>query len=123
MNPSTTITARLLTKRRLIGTLNINNGHFVQRTCSPLLKTVGVGVKRTIITAAKLEAQPTMAKPPPPSPPPKDDETKPQNENSGFKRFSQFDITGRVFIVTGGAQGLGLEMAEALAEAGAKGKL
>lgn len=61
-----------------------------------------------------------MAKPPPPAP--KDNETKPQNENSGFKRFSQFGLTGKVFIVTGGAQGLGLEMAEALAEAGAKGK-
>lgn len=59
-----------------------------------------------------------MAKPPPP----KDNETKPQNENSDVKRFSQFDLTGKVFIVTGGAQGLGLEMAGALAEAGAKGR-
>ncbi|KAK3355756.1 hypothetical protein B0H65DRAFT_544998 [Neurospora tetraspora] len=94
MNPSTTITARLLTR------------------------TGSISATRTIITASKLEAQPTVAKPPPPAP--KDNETKPQNENSGFKRFSQFGLTGKVFIVTGGAQGLGLEMTEALAEAGAK---
>src|SRR3954453_8680982 len=30
-----------------------------------------------------------------------------------------FDLTGRVAIVTGGSRGLGLEMAEGLAEAGA----
>ena len=33
---------------------------------------------------------------------------------------SLFDLTGRVAIVTGGSRGLGLEMAEGLAEAGAK---
>lgn len=37
------------------------------------------------------------------------------------KRFSKFDVAGKVFIVTGGAQGLGLTLAEALVEAGAKG--
>ena len=31
-----------------------------------------------------------------------------------------FDLTGRVAIVTGGSRGLGLEMAEGLAEAGAR---
>ena len=33
-------------------------------------------------------------------------------------RFSEFDLSGGVYVVTGGARGLGLCMAEALAEAG-----
>ncbi|KAF2276909.1 NAD(P)-binding protein [Westerdykella ornata] len=32
--------------------------------------------------------------------------------------FSRFDLTGKVFVVTGGSQGLGLSMAEGLVEAG-----
>jgi len=39
------------------------------------------------------------------------------------KRFREFDMEGRVYAITGGARGLGLSMAEALIEAGAKGKL
>ena len=31
-----------------------------------------------------------------------------------------FDLTGRTALVTGGSRGLGLQMAEALGEAGAK---
>lgn len=42
-------------------------------------------------------------------------------ENAGQKRFSDFDLAGGAFIVTGGARGLGLAMAEALVEAGGKG--
>lgn len=38
------------------------------------------------------------------------------------KRFREFDMEGRVYAITGGARGLGLSMAEALIEAGAKGK-
>jgi NAD(P)-dependent dehydrogenase (short-subunit alcohol dehydrogenase family) len=38
----------------------------------------------------------------------------------GSKRFADFDLGGRVFIVTGGAQGLGLALAEAAVEAGGK---
>ncbi|KAL2285049.1 hypothetical protein FJTKL_08573 [Diaporthe vaccinii] len=38
----------------------------------------------------------------------------------GRKQFADYDLTGRVFIATGGAQGLGLSMAEALADAGGK---
>lgn len=37
-------------------------------------------------------------------------------------RFLEFDLEGRVFAVTGGGRGLGLSIAEALIEAGAKGK-
>lgn len=38
------------------------------------------------------------------------------------KRFREFDLEDRVFAVTGGGRGLGLSMAEALIEAGAKGE-
>jgi hypothetical protein len=43
------------------------------------------------------------------------------NENIGRKSFADFNVAGKVFVVTGGAQGLGLTMAEALVEAGGKG--
>lgn len=36
-------------------------------------------------------------------------------------RFKEFDLADRVYAVTGGGRGLGLAMAEALMEAGAKG--
>lgn len=50
-------------------------------------------------------------------------EPKPRiDENIGRKRFGDFDVAGKVFVVTGGAQGLGLTLAEALVEAGGKGK-
>lgn len=42
-------------------------------------------------------------------------------ENVGQKRFFDFDLAGGVFILTGGARGLGLAMAEGLVEAGGKG--
>lgn len=37
------------------------------------------------------------------------------------QRFREFDLQGKVIAVTGGGRGLGLAMAEALVEAGAKG--
>jgi hypothetical protein len=43
------------------------------------------------------------------------------DENIGRKRFGDFNVAGKVFVVTGGAQGLGLTMAEGLVEAGGKG--
>lgn len=36
-------------------------------------------------------------------------------------RFKEFDMQDRVYAITGGARGIGLSMAEALLEAGAKG--
>jgi hypothetical protein len=44
-----------------------------------------------------------------------------RQDNIGRKKFADFDLAGKVFIVTGGAQGLGLALAEALVEAGGKG--
>ena len=43
--------------------------------------------------------------------------------SAGNKRLRDFDIEGGTYVVTGGARGLGLNLAEALCEAGAKGKL
>src|SRR5437762_6440059 len=37
-------------------------------------------------------------------------------------RFPEFQLDGRVFIVTGGGRGLGLTLAEALVEVGGHGK-
>lgn len=47
----------------------------------------------------------------------------PKETNFGKAQFADFNLKGRAFIVTGGAQGLGLSLAEALAEAGGKGKM
>lgn len=37
------------------------------------------------------------------------------------QRFREFDLQDKVYMITGGAQGLGLSLAEALLEAGAIG--
>lgn len=44
-----------------------------------------------------------------------------REENVGAKRLADFDLEGGVFIVTGGARGLGLCLAEGLVEAGGNG--
>lgn len=46
----------------------------------------------------------------------------PREENVGSKRFADFDLLGKTFLVTGGARGLGLALAEALVEAGGTGE-
>ncbi|KAL2826958.1 hypothetical protein BDW59DRAFT_144451 [Aspergillus cavernicola] len=42
----------------------------------------------------------------------------PKGDGKNRDRFREFSLAGKVFAVTGGARGLGLSMAEALAEAG-----
>lgn len=44
-----------------------------------------------------------------------------REQTVGDKRFADFDLKSKVFIVTGGARGLGLAIAEGLVEAGGKG--
>jgi len=44
----------------------------------------------------------------------------PEETKVGAKRFADFDLGGKIFIVTGGAQGLGLALAEGLVEAGGR---
>ncbi|CAI6079192.1 hypothetical protein V2G26_012758 [Clonostachys chloroleuca] len=44
----------------------------------------------------------------------------PRETAFGGKRFADFDLAGKTFIVTGGARGLGLALAEALVEAGGR---
>jgi hypothetical protein len=46
----------------------------------------------------------------------------PREAAVGGKRFADFDLAGKTFIVTGGARGLGLALAEALVEAGGRGE-
>jgi len=47
----------------------------------------------------------------------------PRSDAGPQQRLREFELDGRVFIVTGGARGLGLTLAEALVEAGGHGEL
>lgn len=46
----------------------------------------------------------------------------PKETEVGSKRFADFHLAGKTFVVTGGARGLGLALAEALVEAGGRGE-
>lgn len=45
----------------------------------------------------------------------------PHEAQNAISPLKDFDLRGRVFVVTGGGRGLGLSMAEALMEAGGEG--
>lgn len=47
----------------------------------------------------------------------------PESQPAKKERFREFFLADKVFVVTGGARGLGLTMAEALVEAGGTGQL
>lgn len=100
---------RLATRQRIPTRIPQTNPYF------PLLR---------LTTAKALHSSPiVLTKPRNPEPrehPSHGHKPKP-GENVGRKRFGDYDVAGKVFIVTGGAQGLGLTMAEALVEAGGKG--
>ncbi|KAK7732512.1 hypothetical protein SLS53_008397 [Cytospora paraplurivora] len=65
------------------------------------------------LQAARIQVHESEKRPPHPA-------TVHRDENVGQNRFADFDLKGRVFVVTGGAQGLGLALAEGLVEAGGK---
>jgi hypothetical protein len=46
----------------------------------------------------------------------------PEHPDRAPRRFGDFDLEGKTFVVTGGARGLGLTLAEVLVEAGGKGR-
>ncbi|KAK4034045.1 D-arabinitol 2-dehydrogenase [Parachaetomium inaequale] len=75
---------------------------------------------RAIHTSGKEQTWPKSTTSPEPRSHPNTDNKPAIDENIGRKRFGDFNVAGKVFVVTGGAQGLGLTMAEALVEAGGK---
>lgn len=48
-------------------------------------------------------------------------ESLPRETNVSGKRFADFDLLGKTFLVTSSARGLRLALAEALVEAGGRG--
>jgi hypothetical protein len=84
----------------------------------PLIKLTAA---RAIHTSGKMQTWPKGTTSPEPRSHPNTDTKPALDENIGRKRFGDFNVAGKVFVVTGGAQGLGLTMAEALVEAGGKG--
>ena len=87
-------------------------------TPQPLIRLTAA---RAIHTSRKEQTWPKSPTSPEPRSHPNMDNKPAIDENIGRKRFGDFNVAGKVFVVTGGAQGLGLTMAEALVEAGGKG--
>ncbi|KAF5007160.1 hypothetical protein FDECE_6513 [Fusarium decemcellulare] len=86
----------------------------LQRVSCPIAKPIR---QRAIHTPQDTNSKPMN---PDPKENPANELKLPRDINVGRKRFSDFDLAGKVFVVTGGAQGLGLTLAEGLVEAGGK---
>lgn len=97
-------------------------------TLPPTVRAIPIRASHASLPARTMHTSPSLqlAKPtnpdPKKNPAPASELALPQDENVGRKRFADFDLKGKVFIVTGGARGLGLALAEGLVEAGGKGK-
>ncbi|KAL2262625.1 hypothetical protein VTK26DRAFT_660 [Humicola hyalothermophila] len=110
MNPPVATRALRLTSRQRIPSRIAQTNPF----CQSLSR---VAVARALHSSPSVRTKPRN---PSPREHPAVDQKPKQGENIGRKRFGDYDVAGKVFIVTGGTQGLGLTMAEALVEAGGK---
>ncbi|KAF4980000.1 hypothetical protein FZEAL_3862 [Fusarium zealandicum] len=96
------------------------------KACRPLrtrsFQWTSIQTTKPIFQRAIHTSQNNGAKPrnPDPRENPAHEPTITRDTNVGQKRFADFDLAGKVFVVTGGAQGLGLALAESLVEAGGK---
>ncbi|KAI1062988.1 hypothetical protein LB507_005706, partial [Fusarium sp. FIESC RH6] len=108
----------LLLKR---ATRSLSTKAFVPRQIATLQRTP-YSISKPICQRSMHTSDNASAKPmnPDPRENPAHDLTLPRGTNVGRKRFADFDLAGKTFIVTGGAQGLGLTLAESLVEAGGK---
>ncbi|KAH6630750.1 hypothetical protein B0J18DRAFT_475689 [Chaetomium sp. MPI-SDFR-AT-0129] len=97
----------------------MNNLRTTTRLLLPLARTT-ITTHRYLHTTPPDQTWPQSPTSPEPRAHPNAEGKPAPGENIGAKRFADFDLAGKVFIVTGGAQGLGLAMAEALVEAGGK---
>ncbi|KAI1081817.1 NAD(P)-binding protein [Whalleya microplaca] len=86
----------------------------------PLMRASTVIAGTNFRTLRFTSTKPSKPTNPDPRENPADDLAPNTYENVGRKRFADFDLKGKVFIVTGAARGLGLAIAEGLVEAGGK---
>ncbi|KAK0718973.1 hypothetical protein B0T21DRAFT_454113 [Apiosordaria backusii] len=111
MSPSTTRALRFASRQARL-CQNVTRSNPVNRLTTPTTTLRLLHTSPPLLTTKPQNPNPIHNQTHSPKPSP--------TENIGRKRFSDFDLAGKVYIVTGGAQGLGLTLAEALVEAGGK---